>query len=54
MLEQNEGLFQEDKELWHYITPIECKDNQYIGYRDILGFDIDIIDTYDKYDSCNN
>ena len=38
-LHNGEGIFQEDKELWHYVTPIQANDN-FIGYRDILGIDI--------------
>lgn len=36
------GIFQDDKNLYHYVTPIQSVDNR-IGYRDILGIDIDII-----------
>ena len=36
------GIFQDDKSLYHYVTPIQSVDNL-IGYRDILGIDIDII-----------
>lgn len=51
ILEKNDGLFQEDKHLWHYITNMESLDNRFIGYRDILGFDIDIL----KYKlNCDN
>lgn len=42
-LELGEFLFQEDKHLWHDITPIRSKENYY-GYRDILGFDLKIIE----------
>jgi len=41
-LNQDEGIFQDDKDLWHYVTPISSINN-YIGYRDILGIDISII-----------
>ena len=41
-LYNDEGIFQDDKNFWHYVTPIKCKEN-YIGYRDILGIDIKII-----------
>ena len=41
-LHDGEGIFQNDKDLWHYVTPITTTDN-YIGYRDILGIDIKII-----------
>ena len=40
---RNEGIFQEDRKLWHYITPIENKEN-FIGIRDIIGLDIKIMD----------
>ena len=36
------GIFQDDKSLYHYVTPIQSVDN-HIGYRDILGIDISII-----------
>lgn len=36
------GIFQDDKNLYHYVTPIQSVDN-HIGYRDILGIDISII-----------
>lgn len=42
-LEEGEFIFQEDRHLWHDITPIKS-DNNYIGYRDILGFDLKIIE----------
>lgn len=42
-LELGEFIFQEDKNLWHDITPI-LADNDYFGYRDILGFDLKIIE----------
>ena len=37
-----EGIFQEDRKLWHFVTPIKSIDNC-VGYRDILGIDINII-----------
>jgi len=40
-LKHGEGLFQNDKKLWHYVTPIQSK-RDYIGYRDIIGLDITI------------
>ena len=40
-LKNNQGIFQEDKKLWHYVTPIECSSN-FIGFRDIIGIDIKI------------
>jgi len=39
ILQNGEGIFQEDKTLWHYVEQIECLNNC-IGYRDILGIDI--------------
>ncbi len=39
ILKEGEGIFQEDKILWHYVEPITSIDN-YIGYRDILGIDL--------------
>ncbi|MBD23729.1 MAG: hypothetical protein CMG46_01780 [Candidatus Marinimicrobia bacterium] len=42
-LETNEGIFQEDKELWHYVTDMYCTNDNYLGYRDIIGLDIDIL-----------
>tara|TARA_B110001469_G_C9635679_1_gene318726 strand:- start:106 stop:879 length:774 start_codon:yes stop_codon:yes gene_type:complete len=39
-LEENQGIFQEDKELYHYVEKINVIDDNYFGYRDILGFDI--------------
>lgn len=44
-LAEGEGLFQEDKTLWHYVTPI--KEDPMVppsyGHRSILGFDVEII-----------
>jgi len=40
-LQTGEFIFQGDRNLWHDITPIKTVDN-YIGYRDILGFDLKI------------
>jgi hypothetical protein len=37
-LDEGEFIFQDDRSLWHDITPIECIPG-YVGYRDILGFD---------------
>ena len=45
ILNNGEGIFQEDRELWHYITPFECDNHHYLGYRDIIGIDITILDT---------
>ena len=42
ILYPKEGIFQEDKNLWHYVTPIKSN-GEYIGYRDILGIDIKVI-----------
>jgi len=42
ILEKGEGIFQDDKRLWHYVTPITT-DNNYIGIRDIIGLDIKIL-----------
>lgn len=42
-LQLGEFIFQEDRELWHDITPIKSK-KPFIGYRDILGFDLKIIE----------
>ena len=46
LLKEDELLFQCDKTLYHYITPIEylsCDSIAPHGYRDILGLDINII-----------
>ncbi len=40
-LEVGDFILQEDKNLWHDITPIKALDG-YIGYRDILGFDLKV------------
>jgi hypothetical protein len=40
ILENEEGIFQEDRHLWHDVTKIKSADNKNIGIRDILGFDI--------------
>ena len=39
ILEKGEGVFQEDRKLWHYVTGIKSRGN-YLGIRDILGLDI--------------
>ena len=44
ILKENKFIFQNDKTLYHYITPIKCYDNNYLGFRDIIGLDINIID----------
>ena len=41
ILKHGEGIFQNDKKLWHYVTPIQSK-RDYVGYRDIIGLDITI------------
>ena len=40
ILNENEGIYQEDKKLYHYVDQVKIIDDNYIGYRDILGFDI--------------
>jgi hypothetical protein len=44
-LAEGEGIFQTDKGLWHYVTPI--RENPAVppdyGHRSILGFDMDIV-----------
>ena len=40
ILENEEGIFQEDIQLWHDVTKIKSADNKNIAIRDILGFDI--------------
>ena len=42
IINNNEFIFQEDKNLWHYVTPIETYDSNYNGIRDIIGLDIKI------------
>ena len=42
ILYSDNGIFQDDKNLYHYVTPIQSIDN-YIGFRDILGIDIKIL-----------
>ena len=42
IINNNEFIFQEDKNLWHYVTPIEAYDSNYNGIRDIIGLDIKI------------
>ena len=41
-LNKDQGIFQEDRKLWHYVTPIQCSSNNLLGYRDIIGIDINI------------
>ena len=46
LLEEDEFIFQNDKDLYHYVTPImyESTDtDEPYGYRDIIGFDITIV-----------
>ena len=44
-LQQGQGLFQDDRNLWHYVTPIQ--ENHRVpppyGNRSIIGFDINIL-----------
>jgi len=44
-LAEGEGLFQSDRELWHYVTPV--RENPAVppdyGHRSILGFDMEIV-----------
>ena len=35
-LNNNQGIFQKDTDLWHTITPMKCIDSNYLGYRDII------------------
>ncbi len=50
-LAAGEFIFQADtgeeftfgNDLWHYVTPIAPKDPTQLGYRDIIGFDIDLL-----------
>jgi len=46
LLHENEFIFQDDKSLYHYVTPIEYfneNDEDPFGYRDIIGLDIKIL-----------
>ena len=43
-LKEKELIFQNDKTLYHYITPVECYNDNYLGFRDIIGLDINIIE----------
>ncbi len=43
-LNENELIFQNDKKLYHYVTPIKCLNKDYLGFRDIIGLDINIMD----------
>jgi len=42
-LMKNEFVFQEDRELWHYVTPVQCQDSTQLGIRDIIGLDITFV-----------
>ncbi|WP_378178315.1 2OG-Fe dioxygenase family protein [Aquimarina sp. SS2-1] len=52
VLQPGEFIFQADtgeeftfgNDLWHYVTPIEPEDISKPGIRDIIGFDMDILD----------
>ena len=39
-LEAGEGIFHEDRELWHDITKVHAGPDGELGYRDIIGLDI--------------
>lgn len=39
-LQAGEGLFHEDRELWHDVTKIRTQADSGVGYRDIIGLDI--------------
>ena len=41
-LQEGEGIFQNDTDLWHDITTLQAQPG-YLGYRDILGLDLNII-----------
>ena len=46
LLRENEFIFQDDKSLYHYVTPIQYSkihSSELIGYRDIIGLDINIL-----------
>ena len=46
LLQGNDFIFQDDKKLYHYVTPIQyIARDSYIeqGYRDIIGIDIKIL-----------
>ena len=46
LLRENEFIFQDDKSLYHYVTPIEYfneNNEDPFGYRDIIGLDIQIL-----------
>ena len=39
ILDDKEGIYQEDTDQWHYVSPISTR-GQGLGFRDILGIDI--------------
>ena len=39
ILDDQEGIYQEDTEQWHYVTPIQ-RIGDGLGFRDVLGIDI--------------
>jgi hypothetical protein len=39
ILNNQEGIYQEDRQQWHYVTPINIHKDK-IGFRDLLGIDI--------------
>lgn len=41
-LRSGDFVFQEDRNLWHYVTPIRCSTEDFCGYRDIFGLDIHV------------
>lgn len=43
VLEKNHALFQEDENYWHYVNSISCKNDDYVGFRDIFGLDINFM-----------
>ena len=46
LLKENEFIFQDDKSLYHYITPIQYSNihsDDPFGHRDIIGLDITIL-----------
>ena len=46
LIRENEFIFQDDKTLYHYVTPIVYSGFNIVdefGYRDIIGLDITIL-----------
>lgn len=46
LLKENDFIFQDDKNLYHYVTPIKYTESDSIlsqGYRDIIGLDVKIL-----------